>query len=180
MIVTRPVRIPTLILLVALASPVGAMAQLEGSSAGWAPAMVGIRFGQQQRTGSWVLGAQLRVPILPSGLVEVMPNADMTFLNGEKQYEYAVDAVWVLGGRRGGPYLGAGPALRRGVFNADVGRETKKGWDIVLGLKTMPGRGIPVGIQLEERWIFMHLPINPSVLTLGVNVPLWGWGHFGR
>ncbi|MCG6988397.1 MAG: hypothetical protein LJF06_09485 [Gemmatimonadetes bacterium] len=177
---TRSVLISTLAVLVALTIPVGASAQLGGSSSGWAPVMVGIRFGQQQRTGSWVLGGQARIPILPSGIVEVMPNADITYLTGEKQYQYALDAAWVSGGRHGGLYAGAGLALRRGVFNSSVGRETKKGWDIVVGLKTMPGRGIPVGIQLEERWTFLHLPVNPSVLSLGVNVPLWGWGHFGR
>jgi hypothetical protein len=182
--VIRQVRRWSSALLFALSVPVGIRAQLPGAGAsqGWAPVMVGIRFGFQNRTSSSILGAQVHIPILPSGLVEVMPNADMTFLRGYKDYEYSVDALWLSGGRHGGLYAGAGPAVRSGIFDGNVGqREHRTGWDIVLGLKTMPGRGIPVGIQLEERWIFMRLPINPSVLTFGVNVPLWplwGFGHW--
>jgi hypothetical protein len=112
-------------------------------------------------------------------MVELMPNADITFLHGSKDYEYSVDVSWVSGGRSGGLYLGAGPALRRGIFDDSGVTETRRGWDIVVGLKTMPGRRIPIGIQLEERWAFMRLPINPRVLSVGINVPLWGWGHFG-
>lgn len=177
----RPFRILSVALLVSPLLPVHAAAQEDLGSLGWAPVMVGIRAGLQHRTGSAVLGGQVRIPVIRSGLVELMPNASITFRKGGlDQYEYALDAVWVSGGRRGGLYAGAGAALRNGVFNENVGWRTHKGWDIVVGLKTMPGHGIPVGIQLEERLVFMHLPINPSVLSIGVNVPLWGWGHFGR
>lgn len=176
---TRPTHIWSLAFVLTLVMiPSGAKAQFPGSSLGWAPAMVGFRFGNQQRTGHWTLGGQLRIPVLPSGLVELMPNADITFLHGSKEYEYSADVSWVSGGRRGGLYLGAGPAMRNAVFDESVGRETRTGWDIVAGLKTMPGRGIPFGIQLEERWVFMRMPINPRVLSLGINVPLWGWGRF--
>lgn len=180
MITSRSTRTPLLALFAALVIPLGATAQQGSGSRGWAPIMVGIRFGAQQRTGSYVLGGQIRIPVLPSGLVEVMPNADVTFLHGRKDHQYAVDAVVVSGGRHGGLYAGAGVARRNGVFDQNVGEETRTGWDLVVGLKTMPGRGLPVGIQLQQRWVFMHMPINPAVLSIGVNVPLWGWGHFHR
>lgn len=179
---SRTVRIGSLALLLAVLAPAGAQAQLgpDQSVLGWAPAMLGVRFGNQQRTGNWMLGAQIRIPVIRSGKVELMPNGDMTFLHGSKEYGYSADLSWVSGGRSGGLYAGAGPAWRRGVFSDSGVRETRTGWDLVVGLKTMPGRGIPFGLQLEERWVFMRMPINPRVLSLGVNLPLWGWGHFGR
>ena len=170
----RPVWILTALLL--LAVPVEARAQ---AGAGWTPAMAGIRIGNLEPGGRSVLGAQLHLPVLPGGWAELTPNADITFLHGLKEYQYSVDALFISGGRHGGLMVGGGPAFRNSVFEEGGSRETRKGWDLVVGLKTMPGQRIPFGIELQERWIFMKLPVNPRVLSFGVNLPLWGWGHFG-
>lgn len=169
----RTAHIWLLATLLAVLLPAGAQAQ------GWTPAMVGIRFGWLDRSSASVLGAQLHLPVIPSGRLELVPNADITFLHGLKEYEYSLDAVYISGGRRGGLMVGGGPAARNSIYDESVGRETRRGWDLVLGLKTMPGRGVPFGFQLEERWMFMRLPLNPRVLSVGLNFPLWGWGQFG-
>jgi len=173
----RPARGWLLATLLAFALPLGARAQ---STEGWSPVMVGFRFGFQDRSGSSVLGAQLRIPVIPQGFVEVVPNGDITFLRHLKEYQYGLEAVYISGGRHGGLMLGGGPIARNSIFDQGPGRETRKGWDLVVGLKTMPGRGIPFGVQLQERWVFVRVPVKPRVLSLGVNLPLWGWGHFGN
>jgi hypothetical protein len=175
----RPARRWLLATLLALGLPSAARAQ---STEGWTPATVGIRFGQGRTEssilGSSVLGAQLRIPVIRQGYVELVPNGDVTFLRGLKEYTYGLEVAYISGGRHGGLMLGGGPVARNGVFDPGLGRETRKGWDVAVGLKTMPGRGIPFGIQVQERWIFVRSAVKPRVLSLGVNFPLWGWGHF--
>lgn len=168
-----------LFLFLCLAVPAGLRAQ---SGPGWPPAMVGVRVGYLSRsaTNATVLGAQLHIPVLPSGHVELVPNADITFFKGLKEYEYSVDAVFVSGGRRGGLVVGGGPAARNSIFPGSTTRETRKGWDVVAGLMFNPGEQLPVGIQIEERWTFFRVPVSPRVLSIGVNIPLWGWGSSGR
>jgi hypothetical protein len=177
-----PARLLVLVLLLAL--PAGAQSQRRpappppGSSPGWTPAMLGFRFGYEDRSNASVVGAQLRVPILPSGIVEVVPNGDITFLRGLKEYQWGADATWVSSGRRGGLYAGVGAIWRNSIYaDSTTTRETRGGWDVVVGLKTMPGGSLPVGIQLEERFVFVNVPFKPRVLSFGVNFPLWGWGR---
>ncbi|MCG6957607.1 MAG: hypothetical protein LJF04_16575 [Gemmatimonadetes bacterium] len=171
----RPARWWLLATLLALGSPLAVRAQ---STEGWTPAMVGIRFGYLDRSTASVLGAQLRIPVIRQGYVELVPNGDITFLRGLKEYQYGLEVAYISGGRHGGLMLGAGTVARNSIFDQGSVRETRKGWDLVVGLKTMPGRGIPFGIQLQERWEFLRVPVNPRVLSLGVNFPLWGWGRF--
>jgi hypothetical protein len=174
MTTSRPVRLWLLATLLALGSPLAARAQ---STEGWTPVTVGIRFGQDRTTSS-VLGAQLRIPVIRQGYVELVPNGDITFRRGLKEYQYGLEAAYISGGRHGGLMLAGGPVARNGIFDESLGRETRTGWDVAAGLKTMPGRGIPFGIQVQERWIFVRSAVKPRVLSFGVNFPLWGWGHF--
>ena len=124
-----------------LLAPLSVSAQLRPRSAprggGWAPPQVGVHFGYDYNSTGSVAGAQLRIPILPSGYVELVPNGDITFLTGLKEYQYGVDAVVLSGGRRGGIYLGGGLVWRDTIYqDSTPGRETKRWADVVAGLRT--------------------------------------------
>ena len=145
-----------------------------GGSAGWAPAAAGVRFGYDQAARGEVIGAQLRIPVLPDGRVEVMPGADITFLTGLRDYGFNLDALYVSGGRRGGIYAGGGLALRNSLFTDEPGadRETKTGVGAVVGVKG--GGPGPFGTQVEFRWVFLpNDDYDPRTISLGVNFPLW-------
>lgn len=164
-------------LFLALASvPASAQAGPGGDGPGWAPVNVGIHLGFDENSQGEVLGAQMRIPVLPSGKVELMPVGSVTFAAGLKEYHFSLDAVYTMGGRRGGLYFGGGLAVRNTIFD-DPGRTTKTGWDAVVGLKSAGFAGTPIGTQLEVRWIFVDEDLKPRVLSLGVNLPLWGWGR---
>jgi hypothetical protein len=168
-----------LTLLSVLAAP--AEAQRPGASGGgWAPAQAGLRVGWDNNANATVAGGQLRIPVLPGGSLELVPSGDVTFLTGLREYQVNLDAVWVLGGRRGGLYGGGGLAARNTIFgeSTDGERETRTGANVVVGLTTR-GRfgGVPLGVQIEARWVFLDAAFDPRVFTFGLNVPLWGWGR---
>ncbi len=145
-----------------------------GATAGWAPAAVGVRLGYDQAARGEVIGAQLRIPMLPDGRVELMPGGDITFLTGLRDSGFHLDALYVSGGRRGGPYVGGGLALRNSLFTDEpgAGRETKAGFGAVVGVKG-GGPGL-LGTQVEFRWIFLpDDDYDPRTISLGVNFPLW-------
>ena len=161
-----------------LALPATAAAQRpSGSSPGWLPAQAGLHMGYDNNANATVVGAQLRVPVIPTGHVELLPSSDVTFLPGLKEYQLNADAVFVTGGRSGGLYGGGGLALRNSIFTGGGERETRSGANVVVGLTTR-GRlgGVPMGIQLEGRWVFLDAEFDPRLFTFGVNLPLWGWG----
>ena len=145
-----------------------------GTGAGWAPASVGVRLGYDQAARGEVIGAQLRIPVIPDGRVELMPGGDITFLTGLRDYGFNLDALFVSGGRRGGVYGGGGLALRNSLFTDEPGadRETKAGFGLVAGVKG--GGPGPFGTQVEFRWIFLpDDDYDPRTISLGVNFPLW-------
>lgn len=142
-------------------------------SQGWAPASAGFRAGFDYNSNGSVLGAQLRIPLLPGGLVEAVPHADVTFLTGLKEYQGGVELVAVSGGRRGGVYAGGGVAWRNTLWSGPD-RETRRAPTAVVGLRSGATFGAPFGTQLEMRWTFPEGAFKPRVLSLGVNFPLWG------
>jgi len=146
-----------------------------GGAGGWAPPTVGFRVGYDSNERATVLGAQLRIPALPSGLVEVMPTADVTFVTGLREYQVGVDVVVVSGGRRGGVYAGAGWGARNTIYEGPE-RDTRRAFTVVFGLKTGALGESPFGTQIEMRWVHPDGPFRPKVLSLGVNFPLWGRG----
>lgn len=166
---------------VALATaPAGAAAQFQRpdlapppGSGGWAPAYVGIRAGFDYNSNASVLGAQARVPLLRNGMLEAVPNGDVTFLTGLKEYQAGVDVVVVSGGRRGGLYAGGGLAWRNTLWSGPD-RETRRAPVVVVGARSGATFGAPFGTQLEMRWTFPEGAFRPRVLSLGVNFPLWG------
>jgi hypothetical protein len=126
-----------------------------------------------------VLGAHIRIPLHPSGYVELAPNGDVTFLPRLKEYMGGVDLVGVSGGRRGGLYAGGGLAWRNTLY-ADGARATKRVPTIVAGARSPALFGAPFGTQIEVRWIRVDTPAKPKLLTFGINLPLWGWGDGRR
>jgi hypothetical protein len=147
-----------------------------GNGPGWAPPSAGFRAGYDYNSRATVVGVQLRIAALPSGYLEIVPTADITFLTGLREYQAGVDAVFVSGGRRGGPYAGGGLAWRNSIYDGPD-RETRRSPVAVVGVKTgAPLGGAPFGTQLEMRWIYRDGPFKPRILTLGVNFPLWGRG----
>ena len=173
------------ILGMALAVPAAAEGQRRGRQApagpGWVPISVGLHVGYDDSASGEVAGAQLRIPIVRSGRIELMPNADVTFLTGLKEYQFNLEAVFVFGGRTGGPYFGGGLGYRNSIFgdNPASPRETKRGYTATVGIKST-GIGAAFGTQLEIRWIFLEDIRNARIITLGVNFPLWGRGSRGE
>ncbi|MDZ7778881.1 MAG: hypothetical protein U5R14_02950 [Gemmatimonadota bacterium] len=165
----------------AVSAPASAL-HAQGGAAGnqqeagpWPPASAGLRFGYDQSANGEVLGAQLRIPVLRNGHLEVVPGADVTFVTRLREYGFTADLVYVSGGRQGGFYGGGGIALRNSVYGTDPesARETKTGFGAVIGLKTGGPAGL--GTQVEFRWVFLPgVEFDPRAVTVGVNIPLWG------
>ncbi len=165
--------------LLALSTPFAVEAQRRGSQPAntteWAPISAGFKAGYDNNASGEMLGVQLHLPVVRNGTLELMPNADVTFLNGLKEYQYTLDALYIPGGTGGGPYLGGGVALRNTIYGDDrsAARETRQGYSLVVGGK-LGGAG-PFGLQIEARWTFLESDIlNPRTVTFGVNFPLSG------
>ncbi len=185
-----PQRLPSPILilaLVALLAPSELDAQVRRGRAtrqqpAWAPITVGVRAGYDNNARGQLLGAQARLPVLRSGLVQVMPSADVTFLRGAREYQYNLEVLYVAGGRGGGAYLGAGAGYRDSVVDGtqEDPRSTFFDYSLVVGATSAVGGSLQ--IQFELRWIFLQdteTDFRPLPLSLGVNVPLWGRGAEG-
>jgi hypothetical protein len=151
------------------------------ATASWPSISIGVKAGYDNNANAEVLGAQLRVPLLRNGSVNLMPSADVTFLRGLKAYQYNIEALYLLAGRQGGPYFGGGLAFRNTIYGANPNfpRETRRGYSIVVGA-TFGGAG-SFRPQLEARWVFLSksdldefTPVNPRVVTFGINIPLTG------
>jgi len=149
--------------------------QESGEGGGWPPVTVGVRGGYDYNSTGSLLGVQIRIPVLPSGWVELVPNGDITFLTGLKERQVGVDAVLVSGGRRGGVYAGGGIAWRNTIFEGSE-RETRQAPTVVVGARSGALFGAPFGTQIEMRWTFPEGDFKPRSLSLGVNFPLWGRG----
>lgn len=148
-----------------------------GNAGGWPNPWAGIRVGWDYNNQATVLGAQLRIPVLPTGHVELVPNGDITFLTGLREYQGGVDAVAVSGGRRGGVFAGVGLAWRNTVWDEGSPRRTRTAPVTVAGVWSNRMAGAPFGTQLEVRWTWLDRAFKPRVLSLGVNFPLWGGGR---
>ncbi len=159
--------------------PHGLQAQFGPSNAqsaptGWAPAAVGLRVGFDNAQSEPTVGAFLRVPVLPSGSVELLPNVDVTFLPGFKAYQFNLEAVYLTEGRAGGFYLGGGVGFRNSVFGPDPAapRRNEQTFSVVVGVRLGGlGRFRP---ELETRWILLDAQArDPRLVALGVSMPLW-------
>lgn len=153
----------------------GVLAQ-DGATLPWPPIQAGARFGYDDNSNSTVVGAQVRIPVLRAGWLELMPSADVTFLPGLKEYQVHGDVALIYGGRGGGVYLAGGPVARNTIFDGPE-RETRYGSSVALGFMNRGSGDVPIGTQLEIRWTFIDADFSPRTLSFGVNLPLWGWGR---
>ena len=163
--------------LAAAATPRSAAAQLgpQEESAGWPAVEIGARAGYDNVQRQEVLGALLRIPVLPNGTVELVPSGDVTFLRGLKEYQLNVEAVYLLlAADDGGLYLGGGMGLRNTIPSTNLtgGRDSFTTWSIVVGIKLMNLER--VNPMLEFRRIFAgELAVDPQMLSIGVTFELW-------
>ena len=156
------------------AAPVGAQLGPNQATTGWPGVEVGARVGFDNSQRQEVAGALLRIPVLRSGRVELLPNADVTFLRGLKEYQVNAEAVYVSGGREGGLYAGGGIGSRSTILPSDpaAGRQRIRTYSLVLGAKLSSlGRVHPL---LEFRRVFAsRLAVDPQQITLGVTISIW-------
>jgi len=145
-----------------------------GEATGWAPIAIGAKVGFDNAQSSPMVGAIVRIPILPSGSFEFMPNADVTFLDGFKVYQLNLEAVYLSQGRRGGFYSGGGIGFRNGVFSANPNdpRTTERVFSIVAGAR-FGGLG-RVRPEFEVRWVLQDEQVrDPRIVLVGASVALW-------
>ena len=142
---------------------------------GWAPVSIGVHGGYDNTQQGWMAGGFLGLPVLPSGAVELMPSADVTFLPGFKEYQANFEAVYLTGIRRGGILVGGGVGLRNSVFGPDpnADRRTAVTYSILLGARLGPyGHFRP---QIATRWILQdEQSRDPRHVVIGVGFALWG------
>lgn len=139
---------------------------------GWAPPSLGVHFGWDQKQRDEILGAQVRLPVLPSGELELMGSMDVTFLTNLKEYQYNVEVLYVLDGRAGGFYGGGGLGMRDTIYPDQTQRSTEMGYTAVVGFRLV-GLGLIVP-QLEYRWTFINeAPFTYQNLSLGASVAFW-------
>lgn len=142
-------------------------------TAPWAPVAIGVRGGWDQKANGEVLGAHVRIPVLRTGVVELVPNADVVFLEGAKDYQYGVEAAWIPGGVRGGAFVVGGLAWRDTPIDAPSPGESSTFFGGVLGVGVRSRVG-PLELELGLRWTFLNdTSYRPNSATIGVNYPLW-------
>jgi hypothetical protein len=142
----------------------------------WEPISIGIHAGYDNRSRQEMLGAQLRIPVLPSGRVELMTNTDVTFLKGLKEYQTNFEAIYMLTPGGGGFYAGGGVGVRKTTLGVDVAtaaeRVTLQTFSVVTG--AVLGNIGRIRPQLELRWIFIdETTVDPQHFTLGASFTLW-------
>jgi len=162
------------LLALAAAPAVGTAQAAPGEESGWPALEAGARVGLTNIQQDFVLGALLRVPVWRTGHVELLPSADITFLGPIDEYQLNLEAVYLLLGRDGGPYLGGGIGMRNTIppASATGNREMLTTYNVVVGLKlTGLGRVNPL---FEFRRAFApDLAVDPQLLSLGATVMLW-------
>ena len=168
-----------LLALLGLVTPCGLEAQVRRGRAvdpdrlPWTPISIGPRAGYDERARGTVLGAQIHLPLLRNGLVELVPTADIVFVRNGQEYQYNLELVYVTGGRRGGLYGGGGGY--RDTFLGGAATEPRRtifAYSLVVGVKS--GVASRFQTQFEVRWIFLEdTSVRPVPLTIGINFPLW-------
>lgn len=140
----------------------------------WAPVSIGARFGWDQRANGQVLGAQLRVPVIRSGIIEVVPNIEMAFLRGTNEYQYNMEAALLPGGAGGGILVGGGVGWREAVLGSldlEEPRTRHFGYVATVGARGGSGR---LQFELALRWTFLRdTEYRPNSATIGINYAFW-------
>jgi hypothetical protein len=166
--IIRTATVAALLLALATAAP----GRAQGPQAGglvWQGVLLGAHVGVQNQSlfEGVLLGGQAHVLLDPWGKLVLMPNAEIEFRNGVRDWQANADAA-VMPLR--GIYVGGGFAYRNTVYEEELGRETRRGYSVFFGLRSppVPGR---LSTQIELRWSFIS-ELRPRMLTLGVNFPV--------
>ena len=128
---------------------------------------LGAHVGVDYLFEGFLIGGQGLLMLDPWGLVQLMPNAELEFRQGIRDWQANADAsVSPLRGI----YLGGGIAFRNSIFDEVEGRATRRGSSFFVGYRepAAPRRIMP---QVELRWTFVA-GIRPRMLTIGVNYPI--------
>lgn len=140
----------------------------------WAPISVGVRIGFDDRANGSLLGGQLHIPLVRTGVIELAPSAEAVFLNRSTEYQYNLELAYIPGGTKGGILLGGGLGWRDrfvGTAESADGRETFFGYTAMAGGRSDVG---PLQFEVSLRWVFLNdTPYRPNAVALGVNLPLW-------
>jgi len=145
----------------------------------WAPISVGVRGGweQERLSSDGMIGAEVRLPVIRDGRLEVVPSFDAVFLNPEREDQLNLDLFYVPGGRRGGAFVGGGLAWRYSIIagiGQGVPRQRYFGYNVAIGGKQQVG---PVHLMLTIRWTLLNdSEFDPNSAMVGVSLPLWGAG----
>jgi hypothetical protein len=153
---------------VALAQPVAA--QGPPPAGGWNQGILlggHVGLDHQALFEAVVVGGQAHIMLDPWGRVTLLPNAELEFRSGIRDWQANADLA-VMPTR--GVYVGGGLAYRNTQYEEDVGKETRRGYSIFIGLRTPPAPR-RFGVQGEMRWSFVS-HVRPRVLSVGANFPL--------
>lgn len=132
-----------------------------------AAAELGVRGGRDFDAESWMLGMQFRMPLAARGWIQLMPSADLIFLEESTAWQVNVDAnVELL--PAGMLYGGGGLAILSTEVDEDMERVT--GWNLHLGVKPQV-YAVRVRPYIEGRWSIIE-DESRFRLVLGLNVPL--------
>lgn len=135
---------------------------------------VGVRAGADLANEGLVLGAQVRIPVDPWRRLELVPSASVDFLAGIAEYQLEADAVLFVDRMRR-LYVGGGAAFRNTIYeetaDGDEERETRTGYSLLAGARTLDGGPLDMGTQLQIRYVSVDR-FEPLYVTLGVNFPL--------
>lgn len=173
-------RTPILVsILAALSWAIPVQAQFGGGQAsesrGWAPVSIGARVGYDNAQKGEMAGGFIGIPLVRTGIVELMPSFDVTFLPGFEEYQANAEIAYFTGDRQGGVMVGLGMGLRNSLFSPDPDAERRNivTYSVMLGVRLGTlGRFAP---QLEARWILQdEWPRDPRQVSLGVGFALWG------
>jgi len=114
-----------------------------------------------------LLGGQVHIMPDPWGRVLLMPNAQMQFRQGLRDWQANGDAAIRI---TPAFYAGGGVAYRNTIFDEDIGRETRSGYSVIIGFRDQPSPG-RIATQIELRWSVIS-NIRPRMFTIGLNYPL--------
>ena len=146
----------------------------------WAPVSIGARFGWDQSANGETAGLQIRIPLVRSGVVEFMPNAELIYPNRPRESQYNLELMYIPGGVRGGVFIGGGVGWRTTtVVNTGPSQPEQRlfGYTLALGGTTNLG---PIRVEATLRWIFLrNSTYRPNPVTLGISLPLWSAGPQG-
>lgn len=114
-----------------------------------------------------MLGMQFRMPLAARGWIQLMPSADLIFLEESTAWQVNVDAnIELL--PAGMLYGGGGLAILGTEVDEDMERFT--GWNLHLGVKPQI-YAVRVRPYIEGRWTFIE-DASRFRLILGLNVPI--------